>query len=289
MKKLLLLLMIAMLAFITACTTEEEPPEEIVYEINTDLTDVTDLQRVEFEGREFFADGIGVVDLHRCIDGDTTHFRSQSGSVFSVRYLGIDTPESTANVEPWGFAASDYVCDVLTNASEIVLEIDPNVSRVDNNGRQLAYVWYDGRLLNLELIELAYTAASGTGLLKYGDLMFQAQSHARMTNRRIWGEDDPIFTVDPHEVTITDLVNNPEQYYRSFVNVEAVIVDRSGTGRILSDGENTLFLFTHGSVASILGINHRIRFEKLFFTSHNNQYQLTNFNTRNAEFLGNEE
>ena len=289
MKKFLLLLMVVLLGLISACTTDTDTPEEIVYELNTNLTDATDLQKVEYEGREFIADGIGVVELDQCIDGDTTRFRSQGGSSFSVRYIGIDTPESTGNVEPWGFPASDYVCDVLTNANEIVLESDPNVGRIDNFGRQLAYVWYDGRLLNLELVELAYTAASGTGLLKYGDEMFEAQSHARMTNRRIWGEDDPIFTADPHEVTITDLTNNPEQYYRSFVNLEAVIVERSGTDRILSDGDNTIFLYTHGSVASILGIGHRVRFENLFFTSHRNQYQVTNFNARNTEYLGNEE
>ena len=37
-----------------------------------------------------------------------TNFKTKNGFTFTARYLGINTPESTYKVEPWGFAASKY-------------------------------------------------------------------------------------------------------------------------------------------------------------------------------------
>jgi len=289
MKKWQLVSLAVLILSLMACVdgTNEEPQ---VYELNTYLTDnEADLQAVEYEGREFLRDGIGVVTLDRCIDGDTTFFRSASGRAFSVRYLGIDTPESTGRIEPWGQAASDYVCDVLTNAEVIVLQADPNpsVGRTDNNGRQLAYVWYDGRLLNLELIELAYTAAVGAGPLLHGALMSQAQVNARLTGRRIWGEEDPDFDLTIITTSITDIVNDEEFYMGRFLSVEGVIVgyDELQRGFFLSDGENTIYVFQGFQTSSKINIGHLVRLDNVALTYFNNSIQLTNFSPARTEVL----
>jgi hypothetical protein len=58
--------------------------------------------------------------------------------------LGIDTPESTGQIEPWGKPASIYTKSKLQNAKEIVLESDEVGTPVfDSTGeRYLAWVWY---------------------------------------------------------------------------------------------------------------------------------------------------
>ena len=43
------------------------------------------------------------------VDGDTTHVEARNlGYTIKIRYLGIDTPESTSEIEKWGLAASNY-------------------------------------------------------------------------------------------------------------------------------------------------------------------------------------
>ena len=43
------------------------------------------------------------------VDGDTTHIETANlGYTVKIRYLGINTPESTSEIEPWGLTASNY-------------------------------------------------------------------------------------------------------------------------------------------------------------------------------------
>ena len=82
----------------------------------------------DYSSSEFLADGVGEVTLIHCTDGDTATFGS-GGQTFALRFLGIDTPESTYRFDPWGKAASDFTCDKLTNATTIVLEADGEIGR----------------------------------------------------------------------------------------------------------------------------------------------------------------
>lgn len=283
MKKLLtLFLALSFVVLITACNQDDE---EIIYEINTDLTDALTLDESEYLGKTLDNDGIEVVTLERCVDGDTTHFRTQAGQFFSVRYLGIDTPESTGAIEPWGKAASDFVCDRLMDADTIVVELDDHAGRYDNHGRTLGYVWYDGRLLNLELIEQAYSAAQGVGALKYGDDMFAASTHARQTGRRIWGEDDPDYSDEDVITTLEQVVNNPDDFIGSFITIEGVIVRMNGINPIISDGEYELYVFTQYQTTTKVALGHRVRLERVVPTYHNGNLQLTNFSPSRTEVL----
>ena len=47
------------------------------------------------------------VTLDKCVDGDTAWF-NVDGKKTKVRFLYIDTPESTNEIEPYGKEASEY-------------------------------------------------------------------------------------------------------------------------------------------------------------------------------------
>jgi micrococcal nuclease len=74
----------------------------------------------------------------RVVDGDTAVF-SVGGVEEKVRFIGIDTPESTNKTEPYGKEASAYTANMLTPGREVWLERD--AEERDRYQRLLAYVW----------------------------------------------------------------------------------------------------------------------------------------------------
>ncbi len=112
---------------------------------------------------------IGADSFMNYVDGDTTHVSTlNKGYTVKIRYLGIDTPESTSELEEWGKTASIYNKSVLSKAKRIILEsqgwaagLEDKAATADGNQRSLAYVWYsekenpemsDFRCLNLEMV-----------------------------------------------------------------------------------------------------------------------------------------
>lgn len=220
----------------------QEEPE--VIELNTDETDNLSMD-FSYENSDFIADGVGEVTLVRCVDGDTAFF-TEGGASFSVRFLGINTPESTAKFEPWGKAASDFTCDKLTNATTIVLQADPAAGRLDSYGeRWLAWVWYDGRLLNLELVEQAYSKASGDTTTLYGGIIFQQNLFVQFSDRRVWGEIDPDFdySLEGIQLTIEELVTNQEEYIGLKVAISGIVTRRQGAAAYIQQGEYGIYLY----------------------------------------------
>ena len=271
--------------------------ETTAYDGETLKTPLTDrLEMPDYEGKTFHEDGIGEAELNQCIDGDTTWFTA-SGQFANVRYLNIDTPESTGEIEPWGKASSDFVCEALEEADTIVLEYEPHpdqghpeehpsVGRTGTYGRDLAYVWYDGRLLNLEVVELGFSPASNPGQSQYGEYLTMAHHNAAMTGRHIHGEEDPDFNIDdPEDVTIADLNENTDDYIDQFVNVEGVIYQRDDDGVYICDGEETIYVYTMGDPSSKLQTGHEVRMEELFLTYWRGSLQLTNFDSDLTDVL----
>jgi len=290
MKKSITIFTLLMMAFVlVACqgaTEVDESPKVISFE----WTESLDLQAVEYEDREFFRDGIGEVTLERCVDGDTTFFQSGTSRPFSVRYIGIDTRESTTRVDAWGMPASLYLCEILESAETIVLERDPAVGNKDNFGRELAYVWIDGVLINLRMVEEAFTPAVGAGVLKYGDAFLRAQQHAMSTGRRIWGEKDPSFDGEPVDVTVEEFFQNKEQYVNKFLNITGYVTEISGGNFRFGtmEGEDILVYARNQIPATIVDAfqpGSQIRLNNIFLTNFNDQWQLTNFIIRDVEFL----
>lgn len=113
------------------------------------------------------------------VDGDTTQFTTYNGIYnVKVRYLAIDTPESTSEIEEWGKTASNFNKSKLKNAKHIIVQSAQcaktgkrGAADLDGYGRSLAYVWYtdkdnptqnDFRNLNLELVYAGYSLFSGS-------------------------------------------------------------------------------------------------------------------------------
>ena len=65
------------------------------------------------------------------VDGDTTHVETLNlGYTVKIRYLSIDTPESTSEIEEWGLSASNYSKYIYSGDEEYkkTLEIAKNYS-----------------------------------------------------------------------------------------------------------------------------------------------------------------
>ncbi|GEM_PF-433517 len=228
-------------------------------ELDTLLTD--ELEIPDYEGKDFFEDGIGEVELKACRDGDTADFTDGEND-FRVRYLGLDTPESGHLFEPWGPPASAVACEMKQEADALVLERDEAAGDRGTYGRELAYVWVDGRLLNLELIEKAYSPAEGVGQLKYGYDMQLADQKASSTDRRLHGEDDPDFIYDEAiDTDIPYLLENYDTLRTQRVNLEGIVQSKIDDHFFLQslDGEAGIFFYvgyenTHVEVGDHLSI-----------------------------------
>ena len=98
-------------------------------------------------------------------DGDTIRVLYHGGKV-SVRLIGIDAPESKSNNRAYrqafthridvativaiGKRAKNYLKSLVKKGDTVRLEFDVEVR--DKYGRLLAYVWKDGKMLNMEMI-----------------------------------------------------------------------------------------------------------------------------------------
>ena len=205
-----------------------------------------------YEGKNFEKDGVGEVRLNRVVDGDTISVYSGSYQAITIRFLGIDTPESTGAIQPWGKASSAYAKEVLYAAHSILLEAEGE-ERMDSNGKRwLAWVWYkptadsEYRLFNLEEVELAYAKYSQKVTSKYHEPMKRASDNAKATEKRVWGEKDPNFNYskDIVETTLLDLWYNHDSFQTgTYFYVTVRLVRTVGNNMYLEDAyEQTLEL-----------------------------------------------
>ncbi len=193
-------------------------------ELNTSVTDELEFD-ASYSGKSFDADAIGQVQLSACIDGDTATFREGDLRI-RLRFIGINTPESTGKIDPWGKTASRFTCQKLSSAAEIVLENEVSLfGKFDNTGtRYLGWVWYRPsqgepfRLLNLELVELAYSRNfMFISESKYFNQFREAQLKTENSNRRVYGEVDPSYdySTTAQELTLKEIHDNFEEYEES--------------------------------------------------------------------------
>lgn len=167
----------------------------------------------DFTGKTFKADGIEEVKLSQCVDGDTIHVTDKSSELLKLRFISVDTPESTSAIEPWGKAASNFTKDKVTNCVSLVITSEDGLAgKNDSYGRWLAYVWYKSdanseyRLLNLELVQESYSFSKVSTTDAFHDLFVNAADQARKGGLRIWGETDPDYCYSgPKEVSLMEI------------------------------------------------------------------------------------
>ena len=150
------------------------------------------------------------VTLNRVIDGDTAVFNmSNNDELVTVRFLAINTPESTSKVEPYGKEASKFTEEKLKNSKKIVLEYDNNSTETDKYNRQLAWIWVDDELLQELLIENGLAKVDYIyGNYKYVDLLEDKEEKAKTSKIGIWQDGIQEEVVDTESnITIHDNEN----------------------------------------------------------------------------------
>lgn len=139
----------------------------------------------------------------RVIDGDTIEVAYVAGAQLPatrVRLIGINTPESTTRVEPFGKEASAYTERQLEGKT---VWLEKDVSETDRYGRALRYVWLTKppaeptdkdirtHLFNAILVLAGYAqVATYPPDVKYVDYFIRFQREAREANRGLWSLDD---------------------------------------------------------------------------------------------------
>lgn len=203
---------------------------------------------LQYSGKDFRKDGVGEATFSSCIDGDTATLEVQ-GEKIRVRFLGINTPESTGKIEAWGKTASKFTCGKIKEANKIILENEYNVfEKLDSSGgRYLGWVWYqpsstaDFRLLNLELVEEAYSKNQMFDVKsKYFNSFRAAEQNAKYSLERLYGEkNDPTFDYSDtaKEINISELLVNFDEYENagSQLRVEVLIVSKVGNHLFVQD------------------------------------------------------
>ncbi|ABS59929.1 thermonuclease family protein [Fervidobacterium nodosum] len=131
----------------------------------------------------------------RVIDGDT--FEAQIGNkTEKIRLIGVNCPESTTTVEPFGTEASDFAKSILLN-KEVFLEFD--VEYLDKYERVLAYAWLTqpkeiseeeirNKMFNAMVLLNGYAQTMTIPPnVKYVDYFVKFQKEAREKNKGLWG------------------------------------------------------------------------------------------------------
>ncbi|HVV25979.1 MAG TPA: thermonuclease family protein [Candidatus Saccharimonadales bacterium] len=109
-------------------------------------------------GKTAEQDQPGLYSINHFIDGDTIAV-NMNGQAESVRFIGVDTPEThkpNTPVQCYGPAAAAFTKNTI-GSSKVRLESDPLSTNRDRYNRLLRYVYLpDGTLLNEKLIQQGY-------------------------------------------------------------------------------------------------------------------------------------
>lgn len=123
----------------------------------------------------------------RVIDGDTIVVLID-GVEKTVRYIGIDTPETVHPTKPagcFGVEASAKNKELLSSG---YVRLVKDISETDKYGRLLRYVYVGDTFVNLALVEGGYANASTYPPdVAHTELFLTAEDAARSAQRGLWG------------------------------------------------------------------------------------------------------
>lgn len=237
------------------CITRPEEDADIDF-VNTPFTDGMKFAQADGLAGKKFAGGdgspidintidhVGYVSLRSVTDGDTANFiqegfidpKTNNPISIKTRFLGINTPESTAKVEPWGKKASLFVKGKLEAAQASAdSESTPgkkvyNIALVNDvskfearetSGRWLAFIWYRNtssspwRCINLEIVEQAYSKNqlfTDSDMCNYRPTFEAADNHNKECGYRVHGENDTGYDYEEqiYETTLWYVLNHYE-------------------------------------------------------------------------------
>ena len=128
------------------------------------------------------------VTLNKCVDGDTAWFNLNDETI-KTRFLAIDTPEYTSEIEPYGKEASEFTCNMLTRAKKIEIEYDENSDKKDKYDRHLVWVFVDDELLQDLIIKEGLAEIDYLyGDYKYTNILKNSEVLAKTNKVGMWSE-----------------------------------------------------------------------------------------------------
>lgn len=222
------------------------------------------------------------------IDGDTTHFDPKGaadisfvGGYIKARYLAVNTPESTGDVEKWGKSASNFTYSKLSTAEAIIVESDDNTWNLDSTSeRYTLWIWYvpDGeevaeenyRNLNVELLQEGYGKASKTSENRYGKTALAALMQAQTFKLKLYSaEKDPNYFGDEEtaQLTLKSLRFNIDDYVQHPVSVQGYVTAIYDSGAYIEEydeddgisyGIAVYFGFKTGKLLEILAVGNYV-------------------------------
>ena len=186
----------------------------------------------------FNVEALEEVKFSSCVDGDTARVIYNNEEV-KLRFLAIDTPESTKEKEPFGKEASDYTCKRLKEAKKITIEFDSNSEKQDKYNRYLVWIYVDDSLLQKELINkgLARVAYLYDDY-KYTSLLEKEESKAKNNKIGIWKDE---------KNTLKDFIINMNIWYKVIITVIVILAiciylyfDKKARRKALKKGKKIL-------------------------------------------------
>ena len=139
------------------------------------------------------------IEVQRVVSGHTLEVLNsgqQAPLTERVRLIGIEAPD--LRQQPWGMAAKNRLEEMIGDTTGLQsgfqpVFLEPDLQEKDSSGRWLAYVWYDSKLLNEELVKEGYAlAAPRSPNNKYDERLARAQEYARIMGYGIWNPEQPM-------------------------------------------------------------------------------------------------
>lgn len=124
--------------------------------------------------------------VEKVADGDTISIR-YLGEQYTVRLIGVDTPETSHPLKPVQYFADEATRFTKTLAEGKVVRLEFDWQRLDKYDRLLAYVYLpDDRMLNAEIIKQGFGFAYVKYPFKHLDLFKQLELEARTEGKGLW-------------------------------------------------------------------------------------------------------
>lgn len=264
------------------------------------------------------------VTVRLYVDGDTTHFDPVANSSLKgcnnaadfssdsaptkgyakARYLAINTPESTGQIEPFGKAASNFTRSKLEKATSVIIESDDGNWNIDSTGtRYLLWVWYkpegsnEYRNLNIDILQAGLAYNSSANENRYAKYCMPALEQAEEEKLYVFsGEKDPDYYYGgPVNVDLKELRFNTEAYAGIRIIVEGTVVANFNNSAYIEEtfydiegyGENGIrigmpvyYSYTTGKVLDILSVGNKVSVSGVVqYYETGGYYQITDIKT----------
>ncbi len=134
-KKIIYILILVVLTALASYFLKKELDEKAQNNLNNNNTEITtnttQNNKEEIELQEAY--------VTKVIDGDTIGV-TIDGKYYKVRFVGINCPEYTKEIEPYGKEATEYTNEKLFNKT---IYLQKDITDKDNYDRLLRYIWLD--------------------------------------------------------------------------------------------------------------------------------------------------